>query len=72
MEKFSQNREFLNQKRWMGLEFFLRMNSFGAFQPFSTPTREETMKEVEVERVERVEERSIQEEKDCEMIGTSK
>ena len=30
------------------------------------------MKEVEVERVERVEEKSVQEEKDCEIIGTSK
>jgi len=59
----------------MGLENFLRVNSFDAFQPISGPTREERMKEVEVERVERVErieEISVQEEKDCEIIGTSK
>ena len=55
-----------------GVENFLGVNSFGAFQPYSTPTREERVKEVEVERVERVEERSVEEKKDCEIIGTSK
>ena len=56
----------------MGLENYLSVNSFGAFQPYSTPNREERMKKVEVERVERVEDRSVEKEKDCEIIGTSK
>ena len=55
-----------------GLKNLLRVNSFGAFQPYSAPTREEIVEEVEVERVEIVEERSFEEEKDCEIIGTSK
>ena len=56
----------------MGLENFLSVNSFGAFQPYSTSTRGKIMKEVEVERVERVEERGVEEEKDCEIIRISK
>ena len=57
----------------MVLENFLSVNSFGAFQPYSTPTREERVKEVEVERVEIVEEKNIEEEKDYEIVkGTSK
>ena len=55
----------------MALENLLRVNSFGAFQPYSTPTRKEIVEEVEVERVERVEKKSVEEEKDCEIIGTS-
>ena len=47
------------------------MKYFGAFQPYSAPTREEIVEEMEVERVEMVEERSVEKDKNCEIIGTS-
>jgi len=72
MEHFCQNGEFFSQERRMRLENFLRVNSFGAFQPISSPTREKRVKEVEVEKVEMVEKRSVQEENDCEIKRTSK
>ena len=53
----------------MGLENLLRVNAFGAFQTYSAPTRAEILEEVEVERVE---ERSVEKKKDCEIIGISK
>ena len=72
MEEFAESGEFFSQERMMGLDNILRVNSHGAFQPFSSPIREEREKEVEVQRVERVEERSVEVEKDCEIIGASK
>ena len=48
------------------------MYSFGAFQPYSAPISEEKERGVEVERVERIEESNVEDEKDCEIIGTSK
>ena len=44
MEQFSQNREFFSQEKRIGLDIFLKVNSFGTFKPFSASTREERIK----------------------------
>ena len=45
------------------------MTFFGAFKSYITLNRVEIMEDVEVERVERIEEIIVEEEKDCEIIG---
>ena len=53
----------------MGTEIFLALNSYGAFQPYSTQVTEKRLEERDVQRVE---ERVVHEEGDSEIIGSSK
>ena len=69
MENFSQNPLYCSPPNLVGAENFFAPNLYGAFQPFSAQVREESKEEMSGERVE---DRVLDGEGDCEIIGSSK
>ena len=69
MENFSQNPLYCSPPNLVGAENFFAPNLYGAFQPFSAQVREGSKEEMSGERVE---DRVLDGEGDCEIIGSSK
>ena len=69
MENFSQNPLYCSPSNLVGAKNFFAPNLYGAFQSFSAQVREGSKEEMSGERIE---DRVLDGEGDCKIIGSSK